>query len=267
MIEALWIGGFFMAFSAFAGKAGMGAAAICYDATIPAHKRVLAICVALLGYVTLFWGLQVLATYFRLLNYLGHLSRALQCGMIVHCAMATGLVLWGIHLLVGAGQQQQRENSAGPGTAHRTIPFGTLLLVLPCPVCIAVILITLSVAYDLLSFHPTTTTAVALGSFATVFLLAMLALFPFRRRITEAGPSFLGFLMVLVGMYFFLIILIAPVYQEALDVYSLAARAPESSGTDHFSLFIVLACAACLFAAGFLRQAKMHTAAIKKRKE
>lgn len=247
MIKSFWIVGIILALSAFGVKVGLGAAALSYAGTITPKKRLLSLSGIFLLYLLLFFGLYTLTRYFPLLNYFGHFSRILHYGMLIHIFIALGLLVWGIRLL---------SSVLLPTTDHRlptTDYRGALLLILPCPVCATVILITLSLAYSLFSSSLFITTGFLFGIFLTVSLLTILLTFPFRRQIRRANSSFLGMVMVVVALYFFLTVLIAPIYQETIDIYYLASRITGDPLLDLKSCLVISAIIISLFSIGFFK--------------
>ena len=240
MIKSLLITGIISALSIFGIKTGLGMAPLVYDRSIPVRKKLLFLAGILLVYFLLFFGLYALTVRFQLLNYLDHFLEIMRYGILPHLFVASGLILWGIKLLLSAG-------SGSSGNSRN----GILLLILPCPVCAMVILLTLSLAYSTFSISLVSTTMLLFGIFSTIAFLVVLILFPFRRQIDKTNSSFLGLVMIMVSTYFFLTLLIAPVYQEIQDVYGLASQNAGNTTFNLKSFLILMLTAVILFSAGY----------------
>ena len=247
MIKFLWIAGILIALSTFGIKVGLGASAICYNRIIPGRRKFFFLLGIFLLYSFLFFSLYSLTAQFQLLNYLDRFLQVLRYGMVIHLLIALGLIFWGVNLLLRQAPLLQRERSS-------QAPQEALLLVFPCPVCAVVILLTISLAHSVLPFSLLHTTGLLFGIFFIISLATVAMLFPFRRQIGKADSSFLGLVMVIVALYFFLMVLIAPVYQEAQDVYRLASRNTGNPSLDLKSFLILLSVVAAFFSIGFFRQ-------------
>ena len=240
MIKSLLITGIIIALSIFGIKTGLGIAPLLYDGSIPVRKKLIFLTGILFIYLVIFLGLYALVTHFQLLNYLDHFLEAMRYGILIHLFVASGLIVWGIKLLLSAGSDTSGNSQKG-----------ILLLILPCPVCITVILLTLSLAYSTFSISLASTTLLLFGIFSTIAFLVVLMLFPFRRQIGKTDSSFLGLVMIMVSTYFFLTVLIAPAYQEIQDVYSLASQNTGNTTFNLKSFLILMSSAVILFSAGY----------------
>jgi len=256
MIKSLWIAGILIALSTFGIKVGLGAAAICYNRIIPGRRKFFFLSGIFLLYFLLFFSLYTLTTHFQLLNYLDRFLQVLRYGMVIHLLIALGLILWGVSLLLRQSSLLQREGGQAPQEA--------LLLVFPCPICATVILLTISLAHSVFPFSLLSTTGFLFGTFFIISLATVAILFPFRRQIGKADSSFLGLVMVIVALYFFLTVLIAPIYQEAQDVYRLASQSTGGKVLDLKSLLILLVVGITLFGVGFLAKSIGHRAESRK---
>ena len=243
MIKSLWIAGIIIALSTFGIKVGLGTAAVLYSRAIPGRKKFLFLSGIVSIYFLLFFSLYALTRHFQLLNYLDQFLQILRYGMVIHIIIALGLVLWGVKLLLSHNQQ----------LTHNSFK-GAILLIFPCPICAIVIFLTLSLAYNLFSFSLFFTTGLLLGIFLGVSLVTALITFPFRQHISKAGSSFLGLVMVMVAIYFLLIVLIAPIYQETQEIYQLASKTSGNIPLDLKPFLVSLAIVVILFSIGFFLQ-------------
>ncbi|MEW5691708.1 MAG: DUF2162 family putative transporter [Candidatus Hydrogenedentota bacterium] len=241
MIRPFWIAGILFTLSIFGIKVGLGAAGICYNKNLSLRRKSLFLSGIFTIYLLLFGGLYILVAHFQLLNYLDRFLEALRYGMLIHLLIASGLILWGVRLLL-------------PPQGSNICDYrGSFLLIFPCPVCATAILLTLSFGYSLFSISLSATTGILLGVFLGISLLTLLTTIPFRRKIIDSTGSFIGITMLIVAAYFLLTIIIAPIYQETLDVYNLASRNAEGGTQDSMSLLAILATVTILFGIGFFR--------------
>ena len=241
MLKQLWITGILVAFSVFGIKVGLGLGAQIYNRTVSLSKRVIFLVGCLFIYLLLFFCLYYVITHFNLLNYLDHFVNMLQYGMLLHLAVALGLLLWGGKLLL--------QNPA----EHKHLPLrASLLLIVPCPVCATVILLNLTLAYSLFTLSPLLTTLTLFALFSGIIILALGLIFPFRHKI-GSGNSFLGMAMVLVSLYFLITVIIAPIYPEIKSAFTMAVSNSPVSQIDLFHTAILGVIVFILGCAGFMK--------------
>lgn len=154
---------------------------------------------------------------FGLLGHFDFLQAAnagsfLKNGVLIHLLLCGGLFWWGIRLLV-------RQDS---GTPDRIDSHGWLLLTLPCPVCAAAIF--LVCAFALMLFPESARSLRVLLPLSFLLLNALfLGLLVLFRKICNLRPLELtARMMILIALYFTLILLIAPHFQEAGKLYAMA---------------------------------------------
>lgn len=242
MLKQLWITGVLAAFSVFGVKVGLGLAAQVYNPSNGRSWRVALVTACLGGYFALFVVTYGVISRFNLLNYLDRLIGLVRCGMMLHLGVATGLLVWGGRLLLADGGREQA-----------VLPLkASLLMIVPCPVCATVVLLNLTLACSLLDLSPLLTTLILFGIFSGLVLATCGLVFPFRRRITSF-VSFAGLSMVLIALYFFLTVLIAPIYPEVKAAFAMAASNTPVTRTDHFNTAILGAVVAFLGGTGFVR--------------
>ena len=241
MLRQLWMTGVLVAFSVFGIKVGLGLGAQVYNKTVSMGKRILIMGGSLFVYLMLFFCLYYVITRFNLLNYLDQFVNVLKYGMMLHLAVAAGLLLWGAKLILEK-----------PGK-RKSLPFrNSLLLILPCPVCATVILMNLTLAYSLFDLSPLLTTLSLFGIFSGIIFLATAVLFPFRHRI-GSGNAFLGQSMTLVALYFLLVVIIAPIYPEIKAAFAMAVSNSPVSRMDHVNTAILVGIVLILGCTGFVK--------------
>ena len=162
-------------------------------------------------------------------------------GVPLHVLLSAGLVIWGMALLAGP--------SSGP-TAPENRPKGWLLLALPCPVCASAIF--LSSAFLLLLFPAAgwLVPAAAAGFFLAVLYGTVALLLLGTARFRQAPTAVTGKLMIGIGLYFLLLLLVAPRFREIELGWKLAGHRRETPE----SAWLPLTAAAVTVLAGFFRQ-------------
>ena len=241
MLKQLWITGVLVAFSVFGIKVGLGLAAQIYNKTVSIGKRIVFIGGSLLVYLLLFFCLYYVITHFNLLNYLDQFVNMLQYGMLLHLAIAFGLLIWGTKLLFKNPEKQ------------KNLPFSTsLLLIIPCPVCATVILLNLTLAYSLFDLSPLLTTFTLFALFSGIIIVTAGVIFPFRHKI-GSGNSFLGLSMIFVALYFLFTVIIVPIYPELEAAFAMAVSNSPINQINHFNTAILGSIVFILVGAGYIK--------------
>ncbi len=133
----------------------------------------------------------------------------IQSGMLVHVGMAALMMVWGWALL-------KRPRSRSAQTR------GWLILVLPCPVCATVVLLSLGFLLSLLPDH---FGGVVCGLYTAFMLLSMLAAWALRRSqkaLDQPSETLLGGAMLLIAAWFLLSVTIFPQFADLDKIYRLA---------------------------------------------
>lgn len=212
--------GLFMALGIFAFKTAVGNY---YYLALPGRKsgKILFLILMQIVYLVLFllaFGILKRFDVFRITD----ISSFLKNGAVFHLLLCGGLIWWGTRLLA-------RPDCGCPDHA---LSHGWLLLTVPCPVCASAILLVCSFALMLFPDAAETlkwlTALVFLAG--NLFFLGLLALLGKMIRIHPLELT--GRLMILIGLYFILILLIAPRFQDAGRLY---AAACVSGGTRIFT--------------------------------
>lgn len=187
----------------------------------------------------------------------------LKKGPYLHGGIALGMVAWGIYLLktqrpahsstmtrAGSIRDQNRK----PVTEH---PSGraSLLLLIPCPVCLTAIAFSTWAALAVIKFPPF---FVGMG-LGLVFIALSLIIFFFLKLITHSSSPMtqrinLGLSMIAIGLYFILSLFLPAKIEEAKGVYQsfLIENWTAAFGGD-IGVFFVLFAGMVI---GFLRNGK-----------
>jgi predicted transporter len=190
------------------------------------------------GYGLLFGAVAVGLGQLDLLQVVPVVQRVLQGGMAVHFIMAALMLWWGLALL----RSPEDGNSAGRGW---------IALVVPCPVCLTVIAMSLGFLGHLFPGKALQTTALLY----LVFLgLSSFSLLMFRwagAQSSRPSRQWLGSAMVVMAAYFLLSLIIMPSFGALDEVSRLAAQTGRDKKTGGWILGAVAGGAMLLFGLGY----------------
>jgi len=258
-LKTLWLG-LVLSLAAFAVKTGLGWAYLWQTGRPrrPIMRFMMDLGVVAL-YGAVFAAVAWLVTEINLLAHYKILLPLWQHGLLLHWLTALMLSIWGFYLLRrGAGE-------SCPGHSR-----GWLALVIPCPVCLSVILMS---AATLGLYFPEKVIPAVAALFAAFMLIAALggALSMLLKTLktpssevsegpTEApsAENNLGLVMLMVAAYFILSALITPKFSELGRVYRIAAYADASRGSQLGPRLYVIGTVVLLVAAGFLAAKKRY---------
>ena len=234
-LKTLWLG-LLVSCGTFAVKTGLGWA---YAASA-GRARVLTSLAVISSYAGLFALVWLVVSKINLLAHYETLLPLWRQGFLLHWLTAAMLLIWGVFLL-------RRPAGQGCHSSSR----GWLALVIPCPVCLSLILMS---AATLNLYFPEQ----ALGATAALFLafmaIAALAAALARRgagRQGEVLEADLGLAMMLVALYFILSALLFPQFTEVRRVYRLTAYAAEGQTVNRLAQAATLGITLAILAAGF----------------
>lgn len=196
---ALWAGGTLFTLTGFAGKVGFGLG---------------------FGQVKNKWIGFTLAMYALLFICMAVLSKQLMIwiapifngGPYLHLFMAAGLAAWGVYTIASAGPERRGC------TRHSDTKQGSsLLLIIPCPVCLSAMVFSTWAALNTIHLP-----AVLVGSGLGVVFAALTLLFLFFARAgrTESPETSLGLVMITIGLYFALSLVLPAKIEAARSMYS-----------------------------------------------
>ena len=241
ILEQLWITGVLVSFSVFGIKVGLGLGSQLYSVTVSIKRKLFLFACALASYSAIFFVLYYLIRHFNLLNHLNQFMSIVKYGMYMHLAVASGLLIWGVKLLLKK-----------PDDQHGLTCRSCLLLILPCPVCSMSIFLNLTLAYSLSDMPPLLTTLIAFIIFGTIIILTLAFIYPFRYKI-GAGISFLGTSMSLVSLYFFITLIIAPIYPKIKDVFAMSRSNLPVSQSNNFYTAVFIGVILLLLGYGYIK--------------
>ena len=168
ILEAL-LAGMLMAVGAFAVKAGMGLQYLLSRIQGGPQARAGVLAAVGLAYFGLFAMCNGIAGLWEGIPPDGAARAILESGMLLHVIASAGLAVWGVHLL---------RRPDGEDGATR----GWLLLVVPCPVCMVVLILSMVAAR---TFLPEEAWKVMLWIYVAFAAIAAYVFYTLRRRWVE----------------------------------------------------------------------------------
>ncbi|MDR1977593.1 MAG: DUF2162 domain-containing protein [Synergistaceae bacterium] len=239
-LKTLFIG-MTIAMAAFSVKAGIGWAYIIFSRPEQgARRRVVAFATVPLIYSALFAGIYALVVRVDILAFYEAFRPILGGGMFIHWMAALFIFAWGLILLKRGRSSDCRGHSGA-----------WLALVIPCPVCATVLVMSASC---LALYFPDKTIAAIVGLYAAFLVIAAASALTMR-FMSKSGSGIseetLGVAMMLTAAYFIVSALVMPRFSEIGKVYRLASYASENRRLDMPSIAFVLGAALTVFCSGF----------------
>ena len=100
IIEQLWVTGVLAAFSVFGVKVGLGLGSQVYNRGNSTGRKWLLLLGSLSVYLALFLLMYFLVARINLLDHLDRIMNLIRHGLLLHLAVAAGLMIWGVQLLL-----------------------------------------------------------------------------------------------------------------------------------------------------------------------
>lgn len=205
--------GLFLSSAAFALKSGGGLGVVFLQAP-GKTRRLLSIIVFMAGYAIVFAAAALILSRVDFMDHVDLVQTFFRSGMTLHFILALLLAGWGIHLLKDPGNSKQ--------TTRGWIP-----LVVPCPVCFSVILLSCSFVGALYPDQPLIFFVLYAG-FILISLGVALCVALLVRDLTVVRP-FLGALMLLLAVYFGLSVIVIPQFADLDKIYRISRNEVEIS--------------------------------------
>jgi|GEM_PF-445247 len=239
-LKTLWLG-LLISMAAFAVKTGLGWAYM-WSKCRPRRKAVGATMAVIGLYALMFFGIWLLVSKVNLMSHYALLQPLWASGVTLHWLVAGLLFLWGLALL-----KSGTDDKAGLEKSSR----GWLALVIPCPVCLSVVL--MSAAGLALYFPDRSGPALAalFGAFTALAAISGLSLVLGRGRTAQPWEPTLGLAMMLMAAYFIVSALVMPQFADISKVYRLAAYGGESQAADPLSNWLTISSILGLLGLGF----------------
>ncbi len=198
--------GLFLSTAAFAVKAGGGLAYLFLQTPDKRQKAV-----ASFGFMVVYGLVFLLAALIlakiNLTRHLDLLQGFFKSGMTLHFLLALLLAVWGIRLLLKNRQDKQATQAWIP-------------LLIPCPVCFSVILLSCSFVSAL--YPGSFLVFVYLYAGFILISLTVAAFFTFMIRKQKKALAFLGTLMLYIAGYFMLSVILIPQFADLERIYRIS---------------------------------------------
>ncbi|MCG8616775.1 MAG: DUF2162 domain-containing protein [Desulfobacterales bacterium] len=202
--------GIFMSTAAFALKSGGGLAYLFIKSPGGLKRLKLSLLFAL-GYGLVFGGAALLIHHIDLTAHLDLLQAFFKSGMTIHFVLAGLLLVWGIGLLRkdhGTGEKRSRTWMA---------------LVIPCPVCFSVILLSMGFVTALYPDAPLVGLTLYLGFISVSLIAAFGGAWLARGNGAEGfAEQSLGALMLYLAVYFLLSVIVVPQFSDLDRIYRIS---------------------------------------------
>jgi len=245
-LKTLFIGIVF-AMGIFAIKNGVG---LHYLLTYKNRKifKILMIALYLLIYFIAFILISYVLQIIDIIYYFEIIQKWLHSAMFIHVIMASGLMIWGIYLLKRNNNQRYKSS------------YGWIALLIPCPICITVIFISLSF---IISYFPNAGYLASISVylvFMTIVSLTVAGMEIWNKGISfsENSEATMGAAMMLISAYFFLSVVIMPQFSNIDKIYRLAAYHPEVINTPVSYLLSLIIAVTFFFFSGFFLITKKY---------
>ncbi len=163
----------------------------------------------MLTYLLVFTAVALGLQRIDLMGQLDAIQSLLQSGMLVHLVIAGLMLGWGILLLKKDG-------------TDRGLSKGWLLLALPCPVCLMVLVFSISVFFSYFPDHLFQVTVWFYLGYMGISLLTLILIGLLHTRADLDPDGALGGAMLLMAAYFLLSATIMPQFGELDQIYRMA---------------------------------------------
>ena len=201
------------------------------------------------GYALVFGLLAAGLRAASLMEHIDAWMQWLRSGMLVHVALATLMLIWGVML--------KRSNLSG--TTRRN---GWWLLAVPCPVCMTVIGISLSFLTALFPGAVLKSVVLLYFGFMGIVLTTVYVLTRWAREFRRRPEEILAAAMLILSAYFLLSILIMPQFAGIEEVSRLGERSLQTTPISYdLHWFCVGSAVAAVFGVGYVRTKRQRLAA------
>lgn len=251
-LKTLWLG-LIISVAVFALKTGLGWAYLW--SKCPKGRKLPATIIVIFTYAVLFAVVFALVSKLNLLAHYEILLPLWQGGFTLHWLVAILLFVWGLLLL----RTPVGDKNCNCG---ETKSKGWLALVIPCPVCLSVVLMATA---GLVLYFPDEALKATVGLFVVFLIIAGLSgvlMLLTRVRAQRPLEGTLGLAMILMAVYFILTALLTPQFSEVGKVYRVASYARDAEATDGVQIALTWGVIALLVVIGFIWRLRKTTQAL-----
>ncbi|MDR3280864.1 MAG: DUF2162 domain-containing protein [Synergistaceae bacterium] len=237
--------GMFISMAAFSVKAGLGWAYLLSGMSW--RRKIAASFGVLSAYAALFAAVSAFVSRVNILSHYEILQPLWQSGVTLHWLTAVFIFVWGLILLKTNVSSEPERGGCHPSRAW-------FALIIPCPVCASVILMSASC---LALYFPDSTHLAMAGLYAAFAALASVsalaaALGQSSGATKQEGAASLGTAMILIAAYFMISAIVMPQFAEISRIYRLAVYSGEARTSNPASAAMTFGTILSLFAIGFL---------------
>lgn len=191
------------------------------------------------GYLLLFLAAGIFSEVLDLSTRFRWVLRASRHMMGIHFLLSVLTAVWAVVLLKGPSRRTSGS-------------LGWLPMVLPCPVCLTVVWMTVGALYVFFPEAARPATLAAWGLFVLISIGATWVSGAVRKRIALSAEALLGAAMLAISAYFFLSVLIMPGFADLDPVFGIAVYSERTRPAADNGWLIWGAAAAVFFMTGFL---------------
>jgi len=147
----------------------------------------------------------------KYVNFIEHFSifdSFLKKGMLIHLILAAGMFLWGLNVLLS----EKKDTKA------------YLLLTMPCPFCFLVILLSIAFLYKFIGNYSIKYTLLFYSGFILFQIITAVIVNFFKVN----PENFLGMTLIMIGFYFIITYIVAPVFSDIDRIYRISSYSTSS---------------------------------------
>ncbi|MCD8351035.1 MAG: DUF2162 domain-containing protein [Planctomycetaceae bacterium] len=212
--------GLIMATASFAVKTGLG-----WGYALSASRgwtKATASTAVVAGYALFFAVIYLFVQRVDILANYASFAPLWENGTLLHWLMAFFLAIWAVVLLRGAGCVADNCSRPSPGKSW-------LALVIPCPVCLSVVVMAESALALYFPDRAAMAVAILFAAFMAVAGVSACCML-LGSGSDENRRDALGMAMLFIALYFALFALVSPQIGDAERIYAIASRRPSTPG-------------------------------------
>ncbi|GAB6888050.1 hypothetical protein JCM13304A_15480 [Desulfothermus okinawensis JCM 13304] len=176
-------------------------------------------------YFSIFYLSYLIIKYVDITSIFPLFERFLKSGMSIHLIMALGMIYWGINILC-----KEIKNTKA-----------YLFLLIPCPLCMIVIFLTLSFLFKFIGKYNIKYLISFYFIFLAIQIFTLILLDILTRWYRKVSfINFLGYTLIFIGIYFLLVYLLAPQIGQLTNIYRLSMHSNLSHKFSLKDMYIII---------------------------